>query len=86
MLVLLAAGADVNALDAEGVSALMAASAFGHRELVELLLAAGADVNLKDSAGRSALSRALLGGHTVVADALKAAGAVADDAGDGGNN
>ena len=35
-LVLLAAGADVNSVDAGGVSALMAASAFGHKELVYL--------------------------------------------------
>ena len=77
---LLAAGADVNAVDATGTSALIAASALGHAEVVDLLLAAGADVNLKDSGGKSALARATLRGHTRVAEALKAAGAVEEEA------
>ena len=36
MLTLLAAGADVNAVDGAGTSALMAASAFGHLDLVNV--------------------------------------------------
>ena len=75
-LVLLAAGADVNATDQGGTTALMAASALGHGDLVDLLLVAGADVNLKDAAGKSALARATLAGHSEIVDALKAAGAV----------
>ena len=58
-----------------------AASAFGHRDLVNLLVVGGADVNLKDAAGRSALARATLAGHAEVVEMLKAAGAVEEDAG-----
>jgi ankyrin repeat protein len=78
-LVLLAAGADVNATDEGGTTALMAASALGHGELVDLLLVAGADVNLKDAGGKSALARATLAGHGAIVAALKAAGAVEGD-------
>ena len=67
--------------DGSGTTALMAASALGHKELVDLLLVAGADVNLKDSSGKSALARATLAGQTEVAEALKSAGAVEDKAG-----
>ena len=65
-LVLLAAGADVNA----------------HKELVDLLLVAGADANLKDANGGTALARAKLGGHSEVVETLKAAGAVETDVAD----
>jgi ankyrin repeat protein len=58
----------------------MAASAFGHKDLVDILLVAGADVNLKDGSGKSALARATLAGHADVVDALKAAGAVEETA------
>jgi serine/threonine-protein phosphatase 6 regulatory ankyrin repeat subunit B len=44
---LLAAGADVNAKDKDGVTALMWASQGGHITVVQALLAAKADVNAK---------------------------------------
>ena len=41
--------ADVNAKDNEGRTALMAASNYGHTEIVSMLLEMGADVNAKDN-------------------------------------
>jgi len=38
-----------------GETALMFASWYGHKEVVELLLEKGADVNAKDKLGRTAL-------------------------------
>ena len=42
---LLSGGADVDCVDEEGSTPLMAASANGHVEVVDMLLAAGATVN-----------------------------------------
>jgi cytohesin len=42
---LLAKGADVNAKDEDGYTALFIAALRGHKEIVELLLAKGADIN-----------------------------------------
>ena len=44
---LLAKGADVQAQDKEGLTALMAASGLGHSEVVGQLLAKGADVQAR---------------------------------------
>ena len=52
---LLAAGADVNAATAKGVTALMRAAATGNAALVQRLLDAGADVRATDSEGNTAL-------------------------------
>jgi ankyrin repeat protein len=52
---LLAAGADVNARDKEGNTALMLCR--GHVEQVKLLLRAGADPNARNNKGETALSR-----------------------------
>jgi ankyrin repeat protein len=52
---LLASGADVNARDREGATALMFAALRGDEKLVRTLLAAGADPNLKDGIGETAL-------------------------------
>ena len=52
---LLDKGADVNAADNKGVTALMMASEFQKADIVKLLLAAGANVKLKDKTGKTAL-------------------------------
>ena len=52
---LLAAGAGVNARDADGGTALMSAAADGNPELVSMLLDAGADPDAEDDQGHSAL-------------------------------
>ena len=54
---LIAAGANVNAADVNGTTALMLASERMIPNLVEELLKAGADANAKDSEGRTALDR-----------------------------
>lgn len=48
-------GADVNAANAHGVTALMIASARGNIPMLGLLLEAGADPNLKSAAGKTAI-------------------------------
>jgi ankyrin repeat protein len=55
---LIAAGADVNAHDAYGATALMNAAHSGDLEMVETLLAAGAEVDAKDELGWTALMKA----------------------------
>jgi len=51
----LAKGADVNAQNEDGDTALMFAAGNGHIEIVQELLAKGADVNAKDRYGKTAL-------------------------------
>lgn len=68
---LLAAGADVNASDEHGMTAL-ARTSDRHVEIAKLLLSAGADVNTLDDA----LARATRHNHTEVINLLKDAGAL----------
>jgi hypothetical protein len=72
---LLAAGADANARNADGGTALMAAAGKGHLEVVQALLAARADANAKADKGYTALTFAASSGHLKVVQALLAAGA-----------
>ena len=77
---LLAAGADVNAEESKGKTALIeAASGFNrvaHRiEIVKLLLAAGADANAMDDSGMTALHYVVKGGNIEIIKLLLAAGA-----------
>ena len=65
-------GADVNAKDNYGNTALMWASQHGYIEVAKLLIEAGADVNLR---GTTALMIALEEGHTEIVELLKEAGA-----------
>ncbi len=55
------AGADVNAKDKYGKTALLKASQSGHVEIAELLLAHGADVNAEDNDGSTPLSSIFYG-------------------------
>src|SRR5690606_31848319 len=48
-------GANVNAVNAHGISALMIAAARGNIPMIGLLLDAGADPNLKSKAGKTAI-------------------------------
>jgi len=71
----LAAGADVDALDRHGQSALMLAALGGHLGAVQLLIRAGAALDTTAKYRLSALMLAVLRGHEPVARALAAAGA-----------
>ena len=53
--IMIAAGADVNAHDKQGITPLMFGSAFSTPELVKLLIAKKADVNAKDEEGNTPL-------------------------------
>lgn len=63
-------GADVNAVDNEGWTALTYASGNGHTALVRMLLDSGA-VNAVDIDGWTALTYASLYGHTAIVKLLK---------------
>ena len=83
--ILLTAGADVNAKDeggatavmlgAGGWTALMKACGGGHNSCVSLLLNSGADINAKQDNGVTALMYASWGGHGLCVSILLAAGA-----------
>jgi len=70
--VLLSQGADVNAADQSGLTALHAAAAMGRTEAVRLLVESGADVAQLTASGLTALSIAEAGGHAEIADFLRA--------------
>lgn len=62
---LIAAGADINAIEVEGYyrTALMEASIEGHLDIVNVLLSNGANVDIEDYDGRTALMFASQNGH-----------------------
>jgi hypothetical protein len=66
----IAAGADVNAADSYGETALIAAAAGGHARAVWLLLRSGADVDARRGDGFNALIIAAFFGHKEVVRAL----------------
>jgi len=77
---LVAAGADCNARDGDGATALMLAAHAGRLDLVNALIHAGADVNAADERGWSALTKAVYNadldrGFAEVVQALIDAGA-----------
>lgn len=72
---LLAAGADVNARDRHGQTALMLAAHRGALDVVEALIEAGADLNTTAKYNLSGLMLAIVAGHAAVALALVRAGA-----------
>jgi len=63
---LLAAGADVNAADNEGVTALIWATYKGHSQTVKALLHAGADADAKGMDGLTALMNVKSGNGKIV--------------------
>jgi uncharacterized protein len=72
---LLDRGADVDARDRHGQTALMLAAHAGHREVVEALVARGARLDVTAKFGLSALMLAIVAGHPEVAQRLARAGA-----------
>ena len=75
---LLSKGANVNATDAQGRTALMLAVENGHALVAQALLTAGADANMADAAGRTAANRAQDKGYPLILQALMSAGATAE--------
>jgi ankyrin repeat protein len=72
---LLGRGADVDALDRYGQSALMLAAHAGYRETVETLIAHRANLNMTAKFGLSATMLAIVAGHYEIARLLAKAGA-----------
>ena len=70
---LLRQGADVNAADAAGRTALHRAAWRGQVAVVKLLLQAGADPHLRNRDGQTPRHEAEANGHTAVADLLRGA-------------
>ena len=71
-------GADVNAKDKEGNTALIDAAGSinkNNKEIVELLINSGADVNAKNNAGWTALMSAAFEGNKEIVETLIKAGA-----------
>jgi ankyrin repeat protein len=68
-------GADINAKDEDGHTALIVAAKNGHTEIVNLLLNRGADINAKDKDGETALIKAAFNGHTEIVTTLIELGA-----------
>jgi len=68
-------GADVNAKNTFGNTALMLAAEKKRTDVVRLLLRRGADVHTTNKRGRTALSMATRQGHAGIIALLKAAGA-----------
>lgn len=68
-------GADVNATDSSGRTALIEAAWGGYNEVVSFLIEKGANVNACDNAGCTALMRAAEEGHEAVVKTLAKSGA-----------
>jgi hypothetical protein len=71
-----APGADVNATDERGSTALIEAARYGHDDVARALITAGANVKARDNDGKKALMLAVAGSHDDVVRVLKQAGAV----------
>lgn len=71
---LLVAGADVNAQQAGGWTALQSAAKHGNQALLDLLLEYGADVSLKSDDGKTARDLAVEAGHSDIARQLVPSG------------
>ena len=69
------AGADIEALDRFGQTALMLSALYGHLDAVQTLIDAGANLDVTAKWGLSATMLAVINHHESVARALAAAGA-----------
>jgi len=69
---------DVNATDAEGMTALMWAAHWNDPDMVQMLLRAGANPKLKSTFDNSALYEACINGNAAIVEALLKAGADAN--------
>jgi ankyrin repeat protein len=67
-------GADLNAKDNDGETALHEASKWDHQDIVKFLIDKDADVNAKASDGRKPIEIAIASGNTAIAELLKAHG------------
>lgn len=83
---LIAEGADVQAADANGLTALMAAAISGHVPTIEALIAAGASPDAVDARVRTALGYAVALRHHEAVDALLAHQPSLPDAAHGGDD
>jgi hypothetical protein len=72
--VLIAAGANVNAISEEGQTPLMIAAVRGLTPVVQVLIDAKADLNKVNVHGRTALDYAMIGGHADAEELLRKAG------------
>ena len=72
---LLRDGADVNARNRHGQTALMLAAHRGHLKIADVLVEAGADLNVTAKYTLTALMLAIVAGHEAVAHRLAEAGA-----------
>lgn len=73
--VLLAEGADINAVDEKGNTALMLASKIGNPRMVKIILAHNPDINKQSNAGYTALMIASEQGQTHIVEELLKHGA-----------
>jgi uncharacterized protein len=79
---LLLKGADIDARNSGGYSALMVAAALDEREIAKALIAAGADLNVRTSANESILQSPVHNGHLVMVKLLvSSGGAIGKDSG-----
>ena len=69
-------GADVNAKDKDGWTALLHATWYGNIDVVNQLIAKGTDVNAKNNDGETALMFAYENGYGEIVKLLKTAGAL----------
>lgn len=73
---LIQAGANINAIDEDGRTALMYASMNGHMTIIIDLLGSNASVDIKDRHGKTALSLARDGDKKEIVELLKSKGAM----------
>ncbi len=81
----IAAGANVNAMSGNGISAIMYAAGKGHTDVVRFLLKSGANPNLAGTTNITPLMTAAMFGRQDIAQMLLTAGAKKDAADDKGN-